>query len=155
MTARLFSQRKWLILFAFSYRSEKVALVDGSLNDGLMIFPGVPNILTGLGEDQNRSTTKNIDDIVYTKPRGKLKLRLSDFPAFAKDQSKFFLTLPWPWQNLIFFFDEKTLLAYCLKYWYITWYKLALPNWTLAPSTLVAAWSTLASIESEIKPIKL
>lgn len=80
--------------FRFFYWSEKVALVDGSLNDGLTIFPRVPNILTGLGEDQNRSTTKNIDDIVYTKPRGKLKLKLSDFPDFAKDQTKFFLTLP-------------------------------------------------------------
>ena len=86
-----------------------------------MIFPRVPNILTGLGEDQNRSTTKSIDDIVHTKPRGKLKLKLSDFPAFAKDQTKFFLTLPdLDKIKLIFFFDEKTFLAYCLKYWYIT-----------------------------------
>lgn len=79
--------------FRFFNKSEKVAIVDGSLNDGLLIFPRVPNILTGLG-DQNRSTTKNIDDIVYTKPRGKLKLKLSDFRDFAKDQTKFFLTLP-------------------------------------------------------------
>lgn len=94
--------------FRFSFTGQKKLLLSTYLlttAKWVMIFPRVPNILTGLGEDQNRSTTKNIDDIVYTKPRGKLKSKLSDFPAFAKYKTKFFLTLPWPWQNSIIFFS--------------------------------------------------
>ena len=62
--------------FRFFYRSEKVALVDGSLNDYLTIFPRVPNILTGLGEDQNRSTTKNIDDYSIHKTPRKAEIKI-------------------------------------------------------------------------------
>ena len=91
---------------------------------------------------------------IHKTPR-KAEIKIIWLPCLCQGPEQVFPDSSLTLTKFNFFFDEKTLLAYCLKYWYITWYKLALPNWTLAPSTLVAAWSTLASIESEIKPIKL